>query len=110
MYFRLLPLPMFSRLVLWGTHAGRQTLIYFSGGDLPGACALVLVSRAVLLCNTRLPPLVNPLPAGVFGRTRPAEGGGGIPPPPHCLTLEWMAVARRARWQTLALVEYFLSN
>ena len=57
---------------------------------------------------------MRPRPAGVFGRTRPAGGGGGqiLPPlPAHpCLTLERLAVERRVRWQSKALDEYFLSN
>ena len=50
----------------------------------------------------------NPHPAGIFGRTRPAEGDGADSVP--CLTRERVAVARRARRQSIALNEYFLSN
>ena len=49
---------------------------------------------------------LNPRPAGVFGRTRPAGGGADSAPPP-CLTRERVAVARWARRQTKALDEYF---
>ena len=51
----------------------------------------------------------NPRPALVFGRTSPAEGGGARFCPLPCLTREGVAVARRARWQSKALDEYFLS-
>ena len=53
-------------------------------------------------------PIINPRPAGVFGRTRPAEGGGADSAPPLCLTQERVAVARWARRQKKALDEYFL--
>ena len=52
-------------------------------------------------CNLR--------PAGVFGQTRPAGGGGWIPPPP-LPDQERVAVARWARRQTETLDEYFLSK
>ena len=47
---------------------------------------------------------VNPRPAGVFSRTRPAGGGGGQILPP-CLTPELIGAARRARRRSKALNE-----
>ena len=46
---------------------------------------------------------LNPRPAGVFSRTRPAGGGGQILPP--CLTPELIGAARRARRRSKALNE-----
>ena len=49
-------------------------------------------------------PCINPRPAGVFSRTRPAGGGGGQILPP-CLTPELIGAARRARRRSKALNE-----
>ena len=51
-----------------------------------------------------LTTIINPRPAGVFSRTRPAGGGGQILPPP-CLTPELIDAARRARRRSKALNE-----
>ena len=51
---------------------------------------------------------INPRPAGVFGRTRPAGGGQILPPP--CLTPERMVVERREKRQTKALNKKNLKN
>ena len=52
---------------------------------------------------------LNPRPAGVFGRTRPAGGGGADSAPP-CLTPERMVVERREKRQTKALNKTNLQN
>ena len=49
-------------------------------------------------------PYLNPRPAGVFSRTRPAGGGGGQILPP-CLTPELIGAATRARRRSKALNE-----
>ena len=49
--------------------------------------------------------MINPRPAGVFGRTRPAGGGQILPP---CLTPERMVVERREKRQTNALNKQIL--
>ena len=51
---------------------------------------------------------VNPRPAGVFSRTRPAGGGGRFCPP--CLTPELIGAARRARRRSKALNEKILMH
>ena len=48
-----------------------------------------LTSNEILLLFLLIYALLNPRPAGVFGRTRPSgEGGGGsfFPPPPNSRT------------------------
>ena len=50
---------------------------------------------------------INPRPAGVFGRTRPAGGGADSAP---YLTPERMVVERREKRQTKALNNTYLQN
>ena len=51
---------------------------------------------------------LNPRPAGVFSRTRPAGGGLILPPP--CLTSERRVVERRGKRQTKGLNETDLKS
>ena len=62
-----------------------------------------LVDRGTGCVRHCLHVWVNPRPAGVFSRTRPAGGGGIFCPP--CLTPELIGAARRARRRSKALNE-----
>ena len=68
--------------------------------DLP---AVVSTNCLLFADELKLFHEINPRPAGVFSRTRPAGGGGRFCPP--CLTPELIGAARRARRRSKALNE-----